>query len=263
METKGFPLNNWQKMFSTDALGDLLAYPFQDKDWYRKLLPLTVLYSALMFVLPPAAEVIQKGFAWRVAQRMLAEGGEPRLPERIEWQAMAWDGLRWLLVSLIFNLPALLAFGASAEVLLARYGLPELGEAARDWPGLTQGWPVLLVGVVIGMPLSILGGWLSNLAVMNMITHDSLAAAFRVGEWGRVLTANLGGFFRAMLSLLALALFLQVVHFGLSIPAAALIVLPALIGGFFGVYRRLVSTALYAGLYRQILIEQHTKSELP
>jgi hypothetical protein len=244
-------LIHWQKVFSTDILGDLLAYPFQEKNWYRKLLPIALLYSALMFVLPPAAEVVQKGYAWRVARRMLVDDGVLALPDRVDWHALGRDGLRWLLVSLIFNLPAGLVFTAAAGVLVSRYGLPQWGEAARDWPGLSQGWPVLLVGLIFALPLSILGGWLSNLAVMNMIRRDSLAAAFRVGEWGSVLAANPGGFFRAMLALLALAFVLQVVHFGLSIPAAVLIVLPAVIGGFFGLYRRLISTALYAGLYRE------------
>jgi hypothetical protein len=244
-------LINWQKIFSTDMLSELLAYPFQAADWYRKLLPLTVLYSVLIFVLPPAAEAVQKGYAWRVARRMLVEGGEPDLPERLVWGDIIRNGLRWLLVSFVFNLPALLAFGAAVALLIARFGLPEWGEAARDWPGLSEGWPTLLVGLLIGMPLSIVGGWLSNLAVMHMIYHDSLAAAFRVREWARILASDLGAFFQAMLALLALALLLQVVHFGLSIPAAVLVVLPALIGRFFSIYRRLVSTALYAGLYRR------------
>jgi hypothetical protein len=244
-------LFNWQKIFSTEMLADLLAYPFQQKDWPRRLLPLTLLYSGLLFVFPPAAEVLQKGYAWQVARKLLAEGGDPALPEGIQWQALAWNGFRWLLVSLVFNLPALLIFAAAAGWLLARYGLPEWGEAAMEWPGLTYGWPVLLVGLILALPLNILGGWLSNLAVMNMIQHDSLAAAFRVREWWLVLSADPGSFFRAMLALIALALVLQVVHIGLSIPAAVLIVLPAIIGGFFGLYRRLISTALYAGLYRR------------
>jgi uncharacterized membrane protein YsdA (DUF1294 family) len=225
----------------------LLSYPFQGARWEEQWTLLVPLLAVLLVIMPPLAVVISMGVASQVARAVLVEGRYPAMPDHLPWRAVLRDGLRWWLVSIFFQTPAFLTLLVFGAYFLNRYGVPA---DVQQWTGIREGWLLLLAGLGGILLLSILGGWLSNIAQMHLSRHDSLAAAFRFGEWGRLLRANLSGFLGGLLRVLALGFSLGIAQFVASVPAALLIVLPPLIGAFFSLYMRLIATAIYAEAYR-------------
>lgn len=224
----------------------LLFYPFEGRQWERQWVVLTLLNALVGVVFPPLAEVIEMGYTFQAVRPVLVDGSTPLIPERLPWRKMLMDGLRWWIVSLIYNIPALLGFGVTLGMLFARYGIPE----SENWPGLTEGWPLLALALGISVLLAVVGGWLGNIAAMNFIRRDRLAAAFRVGEWVGVLSANLGGLLKAFGLVLIVSVGLGLIQLLLSAPAALLVVLPLWLGAFFSLYQRMMSAGAYARAFR-------------
>lgn len=224
----------------------LLFYPFEGRHWEQQWVVLTLLNALLGVIVPPLAEVVEMGYTAQAVRPVLVGGGAPEIPERLPWRKMLLDGLRWWIVSLVYNLPALLGFIATLWVLFARYGVPE----SEAWPGLTEGWPLMSVGLGISFLLAVIGGWLGNIAAMNFIRRDRLAAAFWVAEWGSVLAANLGGLLKAFGLVLVVSVALGLVQLVLSAPAALLVVLPLWLAAFFSLYQRMMSASAYARAFR-------------
>lgn len=223
-----------------------LFYPFEGWQWERQWVALTLLNALVGVIFVPLAEMIEMGYTFQVLRPVVVDGARPAIPERLPWRRILLDGLRWWVVSLVYNLPALLAFFATLGALLFRYGLPE----NETWPGFSQGLPLLALGLGISAVLAVVGGWLGNIAAMNLIRRDRLAAAFWLADWGSVLRANLGGLIQAFGLVLAVSLGLGLVQLVLSIPAAALVVLPLWLAAFFSLYQRMMSAGVYARAFR-------------
>jgi hypothetical protein len=241
--------------FTAEALSDLLAYPFQIEQWQRRMATLTAVCAVLSIAAPPLAEMVEMGYAFQ-AVRCVAEDGEAAVPERVRWGQAARDGLRWWLVSTCFNLPAVGLLVAAFSWVMVRFGPPLRGPAGITWPGLADGWPFLLLGLLIALPVSMLGGFFSQVAAAHAASRGTFWAAFEWMAWGRALLANLGGFARGWLALLGLSISLYGMQIAISLPTAPLIVVPALAGSFFSLYRRLIASALYARLYREGMARQ-------
>lgn len=238
-----------------DALprSPLLSFPFEGERWEEQWTTLVPLLAVLLIVLPPLAALVSMGVGGQVARRALAQPAgrfDPAMPDRLDWRLVLRDGLRWWLVSGFFQIPALVGLLAFSAFFLNRYGLPA---DVQQWEGIREGLPLLLAGLGAALLVSIAGGWLSNIAQMHLTYHDSLAAAFDFGAWGRLLLANLGGFLRGLAQVLALGFTLGVGQLVAAAPAALLICLPPLIGAFASLYMRLVATAIYARAYRAAL----------
>jgi hypothetical protein len=223
-----------------------LFYPFEGMQWERQWVALTLLNALLSMVFPPLAEMIEMGYAFQALRPVVVAGAQPAIPERLPWRRMMLDGLRWWLVSLVYNLAALLAFFATLGALLACYGLPE----DETWLGFTRGLPLLALGLGVSAVLAVVGGWLGNIAAMNLIRRDRLAAAFWLGDWGSVLRTNLGGLIQAFGLVLVVSLGLGLVQLVLSLPAAALVVMPLWLAAFFSLYQRMMSAGVYARAFR-------------
>lgn len=231
-----------------DPGGDVLNYPFRTSQDEQVMVQLTLAYAALLIFTGPLAEALEMGVAFDVARGIIHHGEEPRLPEKIDWRRHMLDGLRWLLVAAVYALPGLAAFFGSIAWVIFTYGWPSRGLAG--WPGITQGWPVMVGGLLVGAVLGALGSGFSVAAAMHMVRTGRLRSAFHVVGWGRVLMADLGGWVRAALYSTLLGLGISATQVVASLPAAPLIFLPALIAAFSSVYHRLVIVALYAQQYR-------------
>jgi hypothetical protein len=234
--------------YSTRSLSLLLSYPFRGQNWALRGSGIILLLSILTVVFQPLSTVIEMGIALQVARRLLSGRAAPEMPGWGPWAEVLRDGLRWYIANLVYNLPALAVMVVAGAMVVSRYGLPHWGV---PYPGLARGWPILALGLVLAFPLAVIGGWLANTAAIHLARRDSLAAAFQVGGWGRVMAANLGGFLRALLFMLLVGLGLTLAQLLLSIPAAALVVLPVILSAAFSLYQRLVSVAAYALAYRE------------
>ena len=235
-----------------ETLPDFIAYPFHGPNWEARWLKMVLLLS-LLGVVTPFAGIVERGIAFQVMRQVLREGGEAALPENLPWRQTLLDGLRWWAVDLVYHLPAWLVVAVTGGLLVQRYGLPPVDPTLKSvpvWPGLTQGWPLLTLGLALAVLLGMLGGWLGNIAILNTARRDAFRAAFSVGEWGRVLADHLGDFLKALLWMILIGVVLSLAQLIISIPAALLIVLPVLVNSFFSLYQRLISAALYALTYR-------------
>ena len=239
-----------------DPGGDVLNYPFRTSQDEQVMVQLTLAYAALLIFTAPLAEALEMGVAFDVARGIIHRGEEPKLPEKIHWRRHMVDGLRWLLVAAIYALPGLIAFFGGIGWVIVTYGWPSAG--LDGWPGIRQGWPVMLGGLLVGAVLGALGSWFSVAAAMHMVRTGRLRSAFHVGGWGRVMLADLGGWFRAAVYSTLLGLGISATQVVASLPTAPIIFLPALIAAFSSAYHRLVVVALYAQQYRKCM-EQMSK----
>lgn len=237
---------------------NLLIFPFERADWDAQWTLLVIALALCSFLIPPLASMLAMGVAGQIARPVIIEGSRPGMPARLEWRALLAMGARWWLVSIIFQIPALAVVAGTVGWLLHRYGLPRIGE---EWAGIPQAWPVIAAALAVALPLGMFSAWLSNTAQMHLTAKGSFWAAFRIGEWARVLAANLRGFLAALGRMLLLALGVGAVQFVVSLPAAALIILPAILGSFTGLYLRCISAALYARAYREGL--RRVQAEIP
>ncbi len=240
-----------------DPGGGLLNYPFRTPDDEQVMVQLTLTYAVLLIFTAPLAEALEMGVAFDVARGVIQRGEEPRLPGQIHWRWHMLDGLRWLLVAAVYALPAMIVFFGAISWVIYAHGWPNAG--LDGWPGITQGWPVMLGGLLVGAVLGALGSWFSVAAAMHMVYTGQLESAFHVAEWGRVILADLGGWIKAAVYSTLLGLGISATQVVASLPAAPLIFVPALIAAFSSVYHRLVVVAMYAQQYRKSLERLESK----
>lgn len=242
-----------------DPGGDLLNYPFRTPENEQLIIQLSMGYAALLIFTAPLAEALEMGVALEVADGVINGGQEPRLPDKIRWRAHLFSGLRWLLVSAVYALPSMISFFGGIAWVIFRYGWP--GSGLVSWPGIREGWPVMVAGLLIGLVLGALGSWFSVAAAMHMVRTGRLRSAFHPAEWGRVLLADPGGWIRAAFYSALLGVGINITQVLASLPAAPLIFLPALIAAFSSIYHRLVVVAMYAQQYRRSMERVSSRGE--
>jgi hypothetical protein len=86
-----------------------------------------------------------------------------------------------------------------------------------------------------------------------MLARGRFSAAFAVKQWGRILRARRGAFLKGLGISIGLGLVLTLAQMIIGLPAALLIIAPAILGAFSGIYHRLVVVAYYAQVYRSAI----------
>lgn len=143
-------------------LTSALKYPFTDKNWIVKTLILLACY--LTIVLIPA------GIGYQMAaSRRNAQDPEAPLPE---WQGFGdfWlEGLRVLVVQIVYMFPGLLCIGGGCCLLgLFSFG----GDRA-----VGVGWLLLILAMVVGFVLIIAGGFMGMTSYLCMMADGGKISA--------------------------------------------------------------------------------------
>ena len=203
---------------TSDNLISTFNFPFSDKRWFLKLL-IGVLLSLAGMLIPIIPSIFLVGYYYRISRRIIAEDGQPALPEWDEWGRLFIDGIKYLGGVVIYSLPLIL----SMLVFYLLMFLPCLSMfgASDTWHGygadprmMTSMLLLLLAYPMMGLSLliSLLTGIVLPPALMHLVAHNSFGAAFQVSSWWKIVRANIGGFLIAFLLSISL---LTVVYFGI------------------------------------------------
>jgi len=253
---------------SIPSLKATFRFPFQDPNWQSRFIPGAALLVA-GFVIPIVPGIFVYGYLLRVMRQAL-QGEGLRLPAWEDWGRLATDGLRGMLVSLVFLLPGMIvSFGGMAFYFIGSFSLPVLmssaeGDAALAAPLLFLGSiAVMFLSMLVGSLLTVVGGVPLPVATAHFVAQDRVGAAFRVREWWPLLRANKLGYFIAwvvVVGLMGILYFVTVMTYYTCVLCCLIPFLAAPIG----FYLSLVGAALFGQTYRESLavIEEDSKSIL-
>lgn len=188
---------------SADSLQRLLFFPFEDKDWKRKLgiASLIALFSIGIPLILPIIFLL--GYCEKIMSRIIREKGEPYLPEWEDWSDLLTRGVRLFCVSLIFAVPVVILFVLAYVVMMAgslKYSNPNmytqtniLEPVIASLLSSAGGMIIFFAATLIGM----VGGAVLPAGACHVVATGQFMAFFHVGEWWQIFQANLKGFIAA------------------------------------------------------------------
>ena len=188
-------------------LGDAISFPANSDDWIPTLV-IGGLLMALSILVLPAFVVL--GYYVRVLDR--AARGETEAPSFTDWGGLFADGLKLLIVSLVYSLVIFVPLGAAVGLFATPLATGNSG-AASVAGGLLGVASLLLVGA-----LSIVVSYLLPAAYVNVAVEGTVGAAF---DFGTILRGALTGDYAVAWFL---ALVVGVVGGAVATPLAMLVV---------------------------------------
>ncbi len=239
------------------SLKALFRFPFQGSDWRNRFLVGAALMFA-SFVIPIVPLPFVYGYVVRVMQQAI-QGQELSLPAWDDWGRLAVDGLRVMLVGLVYFLPGMLvSFGGMAVYFGSSFALPVMMAGASESSELLLGVPLLIlasmaimfVSMFIGSLLFFLGAVPLPVATAHFVAQDKVAVAFRVREWWPLLSRNKLGWFIAWVIMMGLVGVLYLVTM-MAYYTVVLCFLIPLLAAPIGFYLALMGAALFGGTYRE------------
>ncbi len=242
------------------SLKTLFRFPFQGPDWRNRFIVGSVL-SFAGCIIPIVPSIFVAGYLLQVMRRAI-QAEELSLPAWEEWGRLGVDGLRALVVSLVYFLPGLIVFiGGLALYFAASFSLPFTMNAADETSALAPlllllaTMAIMFLSMFIGSILILAGAFPWPMATAHFVAQDRVAAAFRVREWWPLLTRNRLGYFIAWVVTLGLA---GVLYLGTMLAYYSLVgcfLIPFLAAPL-GFYLALVGVALFGAIYRESLVIQ-------
>jgi len=164
----------------------------------RFIIGSALLLASLIVPILPALFVI--GYGVQVMRRVTA-GEPPTMHAWQDWGALLSDGFRAWVISLVFFLPAIVVMLGGYAIYFASFlsmSSVSAGEsdAAFVVPFLL-GMVSLFVGLGLGTLLFVIASIFFPAALAHFAAEDSLAAAFHLRAWLRVVRSDPLGFFIA------------------------------------------------------------------
>jgi hypothetical protein len=184
----------------------ILAFPFKDRDWFKKL-AIGFGVTLCIYIVPILPMIILLGYVRRIMKRIILEDGEPSLPEWTDWSGLLSEGVSVWGANMIYTLPVmLLMFGMLAILFIAMFSPVLLVKSDGSLPPFAGMLPILGMGVFmlcsgLMMIVSLAIGLLQAAALGNLVEKNSFAAAFQFSEWGPVLKKGFSAFLVAFLML--------------------------------------------------------------
>lgn len=241
------------------SLKRYLTFPFQGAHWARRFL----VGSALLFVsyvVPVLPLIFVNGYSLRVMGAALR--GEPLdLPPWSDWGKLGLDGLRVLVIGVVYTLPgiAVIVAGLSLHAGLTLLVPPVAANITltSDLPGFVVvglsfagGMVVTVITALIGLVLILAGTGVLPAATAHFVATDRLAAAFHVRQWWPLVRSNKMGYLTAWLIALAMAIGVAV-GLNLGYYAVFLCCLIPFVGSPLSFYTMLISAAIFGDTYRE------------
>jgi len=245
------------EVITTTSLKTLFKFPLQGPNWQSRFLIGAALTFA-NFLVPIVPTIFVSGYVLQLMRRAI-KGEELALPEWDNWGRLATDGLRMMLIGLVYLLPGMLVFwGGMIFYLIGAVVLPML--AAGEGHRATVVLPLLVMfnmgimflSMMLGSILTLLGAIPLPVATAHFVAQDKVAAAFRLREWWPLLRVNKLGYFISWVIVAGLG---AILYFVLMIAYYSLVLccLIPLLSAPIGFYLSLVGTALFGQTYRESL----------
>jgi hypothetical protein len=237
-------------------LRQVLRYPFQSPDWQSRYW-IGVGLIFLGFIIPLVPLLFVSGYFMRVLRGRIREQ-ELALPAWDDWGSLALDGLRQIVVCVVFMLPGFLVlFGGQILYFLTFFGAT-IAASARNANSLTPllamfgSMGVMFLSLALGMLLIFLGVIPLPMALAHCAAKESLGAAFHFREWWRLLRRNAWDYFIAWVVMAGLAMILMTA-LSLAYYTLILICLIPFLMAVAGFYGLMVYGALFGQVYRDSL----------
>jgi hypothetical protein len=239
-------------------LRSILRFPLEGEEWSNRLVTGSLLNLAAYFI-PIIPLVFVFGYLVLLMRRAI-EGQKLCLPQWNDWSKLFVDGLRALLVALVYLLPGILVlFGGWALYFVASIIFPLMaGFAGQDNGvalalGVTFGvfgsMAILMLSMFLGMFLILLAFIPLPVALAHFVAKDEVAAAFHVRDWWPILKQNAIGYFGAWVVVLGLATIVGIVVNLVYLTIVLCCLLP-LLAAPLSFYGSLVSAAIFGQAYR-------------
>ena len=208
---------------------------------------------ACMFV-PIIPSLFVTGYGYQIMHRLIVEHGDLYLPEWDDWNKLFKDGWRLFCVSFVYTLPASISmiigmglyFGAFIVMAMA-------GDLSND-PAASMmifgAMGIFFLSIALTMILIIAAWCFLPVAMGHTVARDSFSAAFDFDGWWKVLKANLGGFFLAIVvltGLLGVVYMIAQIFYMTIVLMCMMFIIPLA----FGFYMMLVGFALIGLAYRE------------
>jgi hypothetical protein len=210
------------------------------------------------YIIPIVPGIFVAGYALRVMRQTLA-GQDPELPAWDDWGELTKDGLRGMLVNLVYFLPALLVFAVGmALYFFGNLALPLSTSMSGDPDQMIEALPaivfgsmaILFISMLVGTLFTLLGAIAMPAATAHFVAQDDVVAAFRVRQWWRILRTDKLGYF---ISWVVIAGLFTVLYSGIMLAYYTLILcclIPILMAPL-SLYLLLVGAALFGETYRE------------
>jgi len=178
---------------TTTSLKAVFGFPFEGRDSRNRF----IIGSALTlagFIVPIIPSIFVYGYVlWTM--RQVLDGEEPSLPAWTDWGQMFVDGLRGIVISLVYMLPGTIVLVAGMTAyFVSIFSLPFMTDSAAGdaWAGLLilGSMGIMFLSVAIGSLLLILGIIPLPAATAHFVARDKVGAGFHLREWWSILRAN-------------------------------------------------------------------------
>jgi hypothetical protein len=206
------------------AVEEALTYPTESDDWI-----VTILIGGILT--PLTLGIIPSGYLIRAIRANL--DGEPEPPTFGDWGELFVDGLKVLVVYLVYMIIPFLVFVFTVGT--AVFAILTGGDA-----GAAAGLGTIVLGGLASLVLSFVFGYFAVVGIVNLAKEEELGAAFDVDT---IKDVGLDGDF-AVPWLVSVGVF-----FGISIVTNVLNIVPglgALVGLFLNFYGLVVASTLWA-----------------
>jgi hypothetical protein len=240
-------------------LKTLFKFPFQGSNWRNNFIIGAALTLANS-ILPLVPMIFVYGYALQIMRRTI-EGQDLELPPWDDWGKLAVDGLRLMLVGLVYLLPGILVLlGGFTLYFASIFSWPLLASAAeRGGDGqvalllsisIFGSIAIMMLSMLLGSLLILLGLIPLPVVTAHLALQDKVAAAFRVREWWPLLRANKLGYFAAWVVVFGL---MSILYFAFAMAYYTLVLccLIPLLAAPVSFYVTLIGAALFGQTYRE------------
>jgi hypothetical protein len=236
-------------------LRQVIRYPFQSPDRQSHYW-IGVGLIFLGFIIPIVPLLFVGGYFMRLLRGRI-RGEELALPAWDDWGSLALDGLRQIVVTVVFLLPGFLVlFGGQVLYFLSFFAstiaIARNSSSAAPVLAMFGSMGIMFLSLALGTFLMFLGVIPLPMALAHCAAKESLGAAFHFGEWWRLLRLNAWDYFIAWVVIagLAMVLFtaLTLVYY-----TFVLICLVPFLMAIIGFYVLLVYAGLFGQVYRDSL----------
>jgi hypothetical protein len=248
---------------SLSPLKEVLGFPFRDPNWQNRLIigaALTLAGVFLYFI--PIVSLIPllfvAGYAFRV-QRRAARSGELVLPPWDDWGGLLVDGLKGLLVNIVYLLPGLVCFfGGMMLYYVMVFAISFPMAFIEDSAGVALVMMLLMFASMALMFLAMFLSWVLVLlglvplpmATSHMVAQDELGAAFRLRQIWSLIKADKLGYFAAFVIVYGLGMIWYFAFILLYMSMVLCVLLPFVMAPAL-FYTVLVNAAAFGLTYRE------------